>query len=434
MQSKTRILGLLACSSFLIFNAYGQGTTGHSPYSRFGLGDLFPQGGSRSWAMGETGIASPSDDNINVLNPALLPYNRVTNFQADAYWQRKKLSNNSDNQKATGGGLSNLMFSFPITRKVTMAMGLTPYSSTEYSVTSFKKIELDPDTSYGYYTYKGSGSLSKVFLSGGVQVTKGLSLGLQASYLMGTLTNESTVQVYPVQDNSIYAVNKSVRYSRVLLMPSFAYKAILDTTSKLFLCVGATAELGANDAKASTSTYVLQYSGAGNQFGEEDTLEYESKRPVSLPATYRFGVGLGVPRKWKLAADFALTDWSQLKTPNGGGNNLRKSYATGLGGEWTPNYNKAGYLNKITYRAGVRYQQTPIEISGQRINDMYVSLGASLPVFRKEAKFSYPLINVALQAGQRGTTGGSAIKENYFRVSLGFILNDNLWFSRYKID
>lgn len=426
-----RIFGLCALSFLLNCNVYGQGSTGHSPYSRFGLGDLAPQGGSRGLGMAETGVASPSDDNINLLNPALLVYNKVTNFQMDSYWQRKKMADGTNKQNATGGGLSNLAFSFPITRRVTAAMGMNPYSRTDYLVNDTKKfVESGVDSALALYAYKGSGSLTKVFLATGVSINKNLSVGLQASYLLGTISNESAVQMYSSSYNDPYSIVRSTRYSRVLFKPSVYYKTTLDTTSKLYLSFGATAELGSNNTNATTSAYFLQ---DGTSY-RNDTLANKTKEKAALPSNYRIGFGFGIPRRWRIATDFTYTNWEKLKTPSSGSVKLSNTFGAAIGTEWTPNYNKGGYFSKVTYRAGINFQKTPIEINGQTINDQYVSLGATLPIFRKESKFSYPVVNVALAVGQRGTIQNNAIRENYFRISLGFILNDQLWFSRYRID
>lgn len=428
-----RIVGLIALNCWLVYSGLAQNTTGHSPYSRFGLGDLSSQGGTRAMGMAETGVAAPSDENINLLNPALLTYNRVTNFQIDLYGQRKKMATSSASESSVGGGLTNLAFSFPITKKMTAAFGLTPYSSVDYLLNTSTEMNSTIDTATAYYAYKGSGSLSKVFVATGYAITPKLSVGLQANYLFGTLTNESVVQILPASDNNSFSINKRSYYSRVVFKPGIYYKTIIDTASRKYIGIGATAELGAS-GNLRYDNQIYEYDGAGGTV-EIDKLSSNQKTTFTMPATYRVGMSMGVPLKWKLAADFSYTDWTKLKNNNTTSNSaMNTAYMAAVGGEWIPGYHKAGYWNKVTYRAGFNYQQTPITVNGQKINDMYVGLGMGLPIFRKETKFMYPLVNLGLAVGQRGTTQNNAIKETYFRISLGFVLNDNLWFTRYKID
>ncbi|SFC59396.1 Long-chain fatty acid transport protein [Flexibacter flexilis DSM 6793] len=423
----------MALNCWLAYGALAQNTTGHSPYSRFGLGDLSSQGGSRAMGMAETGVAAPSDENINLLNPALLTYNRVTNFQIDLYGQRKKMSTSSASETSTGGGLTNLAFSFPITKKMTAAFGLSPYSSVDYWLNTTTVMNTATDTASAIYAYKGSGSLSKVFLATGYAITPNLSVGVQANYLFGTLTNESVVQILPASDNNSFSVNKRDYYSRILFKPGVFYKAIIDTASRKYIGIGATIELGSS-GNLRYDNKIYEYDGQGGTV-EIDERSINQKTNFTMPATYRVGLGMGVPLKWKLAADFSYTDWTKLKNNNTTSNSaMNAAYMAAVGGEWIPGYHKAGYWNKVTYRAGLNFQQTPITVNGQKINDMYVGLGMGLPIFRKETKFMYPMVNLGLAVGQRGTTQNSGIKENYFRISLGFVLNDNLWFTRYKID
>ena len=62
------------------------GTISNSPYSRLGLGDEFLLGGSRNQALGGAGAGSPSGENVNLINPALLYYNRSIGRLAAAFY------------------------------------------------------------------------------------------------------------------------------------------------------------------------------------------------------------------------------------------------------------------------------------------------------------------------------------------------------------
>ena len=63
-----------------------------------------------------------------------------------------------------------------------------------------------------------------------------------------------------------------------------------------------------------------------------------------------------------------------------------------------------------------------------QLDDFGVSFGLGLPVYRSLSK-----INIAVQAGQRGTLANGLIREQYVRLSLGFSFADK-WFNKYKYE
>ncbi|MEJ0054862.1 MAG: hypothetical protein WDN75_03945 [Bacteroidota bacterium] len=70
------LAGLLLTSSL----AWGQAAK--SPFSSYGIGEQFGTGLTQNMGMGGTGISNPSYYFVNNMNPALLPYNVRTMFQA----------------------------------------------------------------------------------------------------------------------------------------------------------------------------------------------------------------------------------------------------------------------------------------------------------------------------------------------------------------
>ena len=76
----------------------------------------------------------------------------------------------------------------------------------------------------------------------------------------------------------------------------------------------------------------------------------------------------------------------------------------------------------------------PYTIDAKKVKDLRISAGASFPIVRKDAKFSRPIINLSVSAGRRGIANTYIGSENYLQVTMGFTLNDFLWFNRYKID
>ena len=80
----------------------------------------------------------------------------------------------------------------------------------------------------------------------------------------------------------------------------------------------------------------------------------------------------------------------------------------------------------MTYRAGIRYEDTGIMIRNESINDFGISFGLGLPVGR-----SLSNLNVGFEFGKRGTTDSGLIKENYANFHISLSLNDK-WFIKRK--
>jgi hypothetical protein len=100
-----------------------------------------------------------------------------------------------------------------------------------------------------------------------------------------------------------------------------------------------------------------------------------------------------------------------------------------LGGFFIPNYNAIGsYWKRISFRAGVRYENTGLNLEGQDINEFGISFGVGLPSGKL-----FSNVNIGFEAGRRGTTDFGLIQENFFNTFLSLSLNDK-WFEKRYYD
>ncbi|HLW40428.1 MAG TPA: hypothetical protein VKX31_08560, partial [Brumimicrobium sp.] len=100
-----------------------------------------------------------------------------------------------------------------------------------------------------------------------------------------------------------------------------------------------------------------------------------------------------------------------------------------LGGLFIPNFRSiSSYWNRVTYRAGLRYEETGLNINGEDINEFGISFGASLPLGRM-----FSNVNIGAEYGQRGTNNAGLIKENFFNLFISLSLNDK-WFEKKYYD
>jgi hypothetical protein len=93
------------------------------------------------------------------------------------------------------------------------------------------------------------------------------------------------------------------------------------------------------------------------------------------------------------------------------------------------------YFNRVSYRAGVSYTKTPINLQGTQLNDIAVHTGLSLPLGTtpRPPEYNQSAVNIGLAFGKNGTTANNLLRENYVRFNIGISLNSS-WFLKPRID
>jgi hypothetical protein len=429
-------LKLAAAAVFLLLHTQQlkAQTISNSPYSRFGIGEINPEGFVRNIGMGNTGVAAPSTEFVNIINPALLYYNRLTTFEAGIDGNGRILSDANARSRTGNMNLGYLAFSFPVHRKATVTAALRPYSGMNYNIRYADRVMGATNTEVGYIL-SGSGNTNQVLLGTGIELFKGFSVGLQGSYLFGTLVNESSAVLLPEIDNAFTVRGSSTRINDFLLKGGLSYrKAIIDKENfmdDVFMNIGATYER-AGGMDATLTRTVSQRLADGTPLFTDSTFQQSVSGQIQIPASYRFGIGFDRPYHWSVAADVSTQDWTTYRDFRSA-TNFTNYFAVGVGGEFIPNINALGggfgdYMARATYRAGLSYTQSPLLVNERQINDFGINFGFSFPVNRNLSN-----INLGLTLGQRGTTEGNLVREQYIRFKFGFTFNDR-WFVRGKID
>ena len=416
-------------------NANGQadnlGSIGTSPFSRIGIGDFLPEGGTRQQALGSAGVGSGNSENINLINPAMLYYNRVANFEFDSKVLIRQVKSGISTRKTGNWTPAGVHLVFPITRFLTLAAGIRQHAATDYA--SVQNGLVRGDTLLYGNSYSGDGSLSQVQLVIGAKIYKGLTAGVTTNYWLGTISKTSVSSVGDFAAEQI----ANTRIRDVQFRPGLGYRGNLGAKTGLRFGLGITTDL---PTKLRTEDNLFQTNYVrlnGGTFGQRityaDTLINGLKGTLVPPATTQVGIMLESLKGWTVVLDLAQTQWKDVRGINIQ-EGLQNTYKVAAGIEWVPSSKSTRYLNIVTYRAGFRWQQLPYSSAGQQLDDKSLSLGVGVPVIRKESRYSRPVLNGIITVGRRGTTRNGGLAENYINFTLGVILNDNLWFQRYKIE
>ena len=397
----------------------------NSPFSYWGVGEVYTGGTSINAMMGGLGVANSNGIYINTLNPALLARNRYTVFEMGANTEAKSMQNARQRSNTYNGTVGTIMLALPTSPKWTLAIGLTPYSTVDYKTFSSQKLDIKGVDSTTI-TYNGSGGINKAVIANGLRITKDMYVGLEFGYLFGVINRDVITQ--NLSDGQNYQVNLADRtnYSGTHFKLGWAWRPKL--SKDYFLNFGATAEFGQNIGAKSLKRFTISNS-TGLTLINADTLK-QPEGKISLPATYRFGISIEKPAKLLVSLDYSMTKWSGFQNLNGSSENLRDAYTVAFGAEYIPKFDAiSGYFNHVMYRVGANYTSSPYAFNGKDVaNDMSFSAGVSLPL----RTISY--VNIAYVRGKRGVLATNGIEEVYNKIVVGFSLGDFYWFRKPKVD
>jgi len=432
-----RGLAIVLFATFTL-QLYGQQGTS-SPYSFYGIGTLKFKGTVENKSMGGLSIYTDSIHS-NLRNPAAYvgPNMNSLGFNGESRPVKFAVagSHNSLNLKANSGEANTsattfdyLTLSFPM-GKFGVGFGLLPYTSVGYKL---ERVQDDIVTN----RYRGEGGLNKTFLGLGYKITDELSIGVDVSYNFGNVKNSVIEFVYdsegtPLQYQS--RENNRSDLSGLNYNIGLSFRKMLN--EKLELMTGLTyspeSTLTSNNSR-SYSTIVIS-SLSGQEF-EVNTLEADLKADnlettdLTLPSRFSVGAGIGQPRIWFLGAEYTYQNTKKFSNPIFSVDNTTFVNASNIsvGGFLVPDYDSfSKYWKRMTYRAGLHFENTGLEINNETINEFGISFGVGLPV----GNF-FSNANLGFEIGKRGTTNQNLIQENFFNVNISLSLNDR-WFQKRK--
>lgn len=189
VMMKLRLIGCLLAAA-TINGAWAQGGT-KSPYSQFGIGVLSDQSQGMSRGMNGVGYALREGNMVNTLNPA--SYSSIDSltmlFDMGLSGQITNFEEGKVRRNASIANFEYVTGSFRAWKNVGVAFGVLPYSNVGYDYSTTTR---DPETGTLTQNYTGSGGLHQLFLGMGWRIFKPLSVGVNASYLWGSIDRSVT--------------------------------------------------------------------------------------------------------------------------------------------------------------------------------------------------------------------------------------------------
>jgi len=421
MSIKTRLQLIGVFCAFFIFNQV-KGQIGSSTYSSIGIGDMNNSGLTQNQAMGGLGISYGDAWSVNQVNPALSVKNNVFNFQAAFNYKRFAAETENSSSTLDGGGLSYVAISLPIKpRKWTVGLGLNQISSVDYEHLITSPVVNSDLNSIN--RINGNGGISEVYLSSGFELLKNLNLGVQGSYVFGATIRRQQVSLE--NEDGVPTGIASEYYER-LSLNDFSFKTGLHyaarTGESSRLNFGAIYHLFGN-INAKQYAKMADFGEAEDPDSNGQLIYNNEKGEIYLPNKLGYGVSFEKINKFVIGLEAQHQDFRDYKSFIGTNPGLGESFKVSFGGQFVPDiYSLESVFMRSTFRAGIEFEQTPYLINQNKVNDIGINFGASIPMN------SLSLLNLAVKLGQRGTTDNGLVQENYMKVSLGFSINDNSWF------
>jgi hypothetical protein len=422
-----------------------------SPYSRYAIGDLQYAGFIRNSGLGQVGQALRSRQYINPTNAASYSNLNMTAFESGLIYNTGAYKNNITSQTFNTGSLGYLSLGFPIStkRKVGSAIGLAPFSSSEYS---FKDSNLTSSAPYRIYNV-GSGGLSKLFFGIGKEFFKHISIGVQGNYIFGQTTSDINY-IMPFDSNFLgVKTNRNTQINGLLVDASAqlhfnfndtTWDEPKGTTNRKYhikyynLVAGGSANMGNNlkgnehyTAYRANGSYIDTIANVNNKSGN-----------IYIPSGWQAGIMFQEYDHWMIALDYSTRQWSKYTSFNNN-DKLVNDVKYGFGFSFTPDitasskFNKKegrtfkNYMSVVEYRMGARYSKTNLNINNIQINEMAASFGAGFPI-KKTSRTEVARINFSAEFIRRGTIESGLVQENYMRMMIGVTFNDQ-WFIVRKV-
>ncbi len=391
-----------------------------SAYSFYGIGDKKTEGTSENRSMGGLSIF-PDSTHINIQNPAGYAGLKLTTFSVSGSFNSTKSVSNVGEGKSQNSSVDYLAIGLPLTPKWGAGLGILAYSSVGYRIESITQASFATSNQF-----KGNGGVNRVFFSSGYKVNSNLSIGANIDYNFGQIETSSLEFLQSVQYGT-----QELNISQV---SGFSFNAgamwdkKVNNKQKLFLSLIYTPETSLNLSNSRTVSTV-QFSGTNDPFIIDEKKIDVASTKIKLPSKVSLGAGFGQERKWLVGAEFTLSQSNSMQNRFEDITNARfeNGKKISVGGYYIPEFNSfSSYFKRMTYRAGLRHENTGLIINSKSIEDTAVTFGLGLPVMG-----SFSNVNLGFEYGRKGTKDANLVRENYINFTMSLSLNDK-WFVKRK--
>ncbi|MEO8415078.1 MAG: hypothetical protein ABI472_15530 [Ginsengibacter sp.] len=412
----------------------------NSPYSRYGVGNVLPAGNIQNRGMGGISAGFSDPATINSVNPATYSSLVLTTLDIGVEYDGRiiKSQNPTGTFKSANGIISYLQFGFPLLNGNKKAIknrtawavtfGLRPISRINYKISRVGMISNDTTTT----VYEGNGGVNEAFFGTAIRI-KNFSIGINSGYLFGSKDYGSKLGIRNDSADYFYSADyeTTTRFGGIFLNAGIQYAIKIKGG---YFRLGAYGDLQRQyNATKDDMVQTISYNSntGGSDKVDSITSNTGEKGKVQLPST--IGAGFTIEKAHILfGADFETTNWDSYRF-FGQKDLVKNSWIGKFGIQYFPSpEGSSKYFNNVRYRAGVSFGSDYIAVD-KSLPVYTVTLGGTFPLKLRHSfyDYQYSFMNLSLEYGNRGNNSNN-IRENTFKVGVGFSLSDINWFRRQK--
>jgi len=376
----------------------------NSIYSAYGIGDYRMRDQTSLLGMGNVGVAMPSQNTLNEMNPASfgwLPKNKFM-FEVGFGGVSSKYITNNVNIAAGDFTISRVALGFQLVKPLWTVIGLRRFSTVNYLTTNTHNVA-GSNTSYSS-TIEGNGGLYQVYMANSVKVMKHLSLGLTTGFIFGSVNSTETVGL---GTNALLEVNNKY-YNHGTINAGAQYEI---RTGKNAFMLGAFYE-------PQIALNVLEQNALENSAAAILVQRDDKAYTFSFPRKYGAGV------TWKrnaftVSADAIVHNWSATGYKGNSFNTTdATSYSIGIRHQPEKHDIYGAVSSGRGLYAGINLENSYLIVDNYQVQSKSFTLGASFP-----SKNTLNTYAIGLKIGTRGEAVYPLVKENFvefnFTISLG---------------
>ena len=359
-------------------------------------------------ALGRGGFSMAFVDSVslNQMNYALWTHIARTTFTINVGYQGLQSESPDNKIGSIDGNFLGGFLAVPIwKKKMAIGFGLQPKSINNQGFV----IRNAGVGANAIQTIQTKGTLSEVELIAAYSPIPDFSLGFFAYYVLGKITDNTTIDYLDIAYSDIAVRNEYHFYGQG---PSFGVSGFLRLTPRLTI-----------GARAKFPTDIKVYTKQQSRSSESTVEKYQI---VTFPLNLTVGLAWQPFERFVIGGDVDYIDWKTGYLFNGLPlSYMNNNFRIGAGVELKPSKRRlTSYLNRMNYRAGVFYGQMNFLANDEPVNEYGFSLGLGLPISRGVSR-----LDVAFQAGKRGDIVINGLSEMFFRLNFSLSASE-LWFVR----
>ena len=427
-RTEKRLLFLI---TFCMLSVFGIAQNDiNSPYSSFGMGNLSPQTNIVLGSMGGVGYALQNPYYINFKNPAAFAAFDSLSFIADLAFSitNQQLKTKDLDSRGSFAQLEYIAIGLPVLPVWRTSVGIKPYSDVGYGILDNRETE---DFGKINNHYQGTGGMQLLYWGNAFKVCKGLSLGVNLSYLFGTINTTSFTEYE--MENAFNTLKSNFRYlDGIHISGGILYNTTIK--EKHTIGIGAVYE---NTIKlwSRENMITLNYSGAYSVNSTFDTIlrrigENAIKtNDAKMPHIVGGGFSYGYKDKLLVSTDLTWQNWKRFGMSNIK-DSLKNNLITSLGVQFIPNPLSTKYMKRVNLRLGTRFSTGYIVVKDLPITEFAIAAGIGFPLRTFNTRSS---INIMFEYSKLGTVKNNLVLQNYYKLSFNFILQEK-WYQRRKLE